>query len=430
MIFRSEMVSAHWDTWCYFHEGTYHLYYLVTESSPGEGFGVATSTDGVHWRDHGWAVRASDRMVHFLGTGSVWPDPGREGRFLCNYSEHRLDDSGKRRQCILFAWSDDLIHWTKFGDDRIFRIDERYYERYGRWDCIFAIPREEGGYWGTWTASPSGRGGLNGGIGIGLSEDGLRWEALPPPEVIPDADESGAMAEVDGRLHAMFGGFGRGMLAYSADGVRGPFRLAGENALLLRAGHTYFSRYFDSPDGILVNHHSMDGRKINSGRPVTYLAPFKKLVVDEEGVQRWLWWRGNERLKGQTPLPRGDGDFQNGVVLQGRLQATGGDYREVRFSVDDQAYAIRAADDGPVTFLKYDAGERTWAPLQSADRQLPPSRTWEFRLLARRGMVEFYLDDNFIECCSLGRPDGKRFIHLTEEPDGADPFAGMWEMTL
>ena len=39
---------------------------------------------------------------------------------------------------------DEEVFWTKFGDERIFRIDERHYERYGRWDCIFAIPRPEG----------------------------------------------------------------------------------------------------------------------------------------------------------------------------------------------------------------------------------------------------------------------------------------------
>lgn len=46
MIFKSEEVAAQWDTWAYYHEGTYYLYYLITEYSPGEGFGVATSKDG------------------------------------------------------------------------------------------------------------------------------------------------------------------------------------------------------------------------------------------------------------------------------------------------------------------------------------------------------------------------------------------------
>ena len=37
MFFKSEGVDAHWDTWMYFHEGTYYLFYLITDYSPGEG---------------------------------------------------------------------------------------------------------------------------------------------------------------------------------------------------------------------------------------------------------------------------------------------------------------------------------------------------------------------------------------------------------
>lgn len=48
MIFKSDTVTAQWDTWCYDHNGTYYLYYLVTEHT-GEGFCVATSKDGVFW---------------------------------------------------------------------------------------------------------------------------------------------------------------------------------------------------------------------------------------------------------------------------------------------------------------------------------------------------------------------------------------------
>lgn len=29
MVFWSGKVAAHWDTWCYFHNGTYYLYYRL-----------------------------------------------------------------------------------------------------------------------------------------------------------------------------------------------------------------------------------------------------------------------------------------------------------------------------------------------------------------------------------------------------------------
>ena len=95
-------------------------------------------------------------MVTYLGTGAVWksPDFDNSGRFICNYSEWRVEEDGRQTQNILFAWSDDLMNWTKFGDDHIFRVDTRYYEQHGRWDCIFPLPRPQGGYYGYWTATP------------------------------------------------------------------------------------------------------------------------------------------------------------------------------------------------------------------------------------------------------------------------------------
>ena len=78
MIFKSDNVKAHWDTWTYYHEETYYLYYLITERSAGEGFGVATSDDGVHWHYRGWAIRESERNLVFLGTGAVWKSPDFE----------------------------------------------------------------------------------------------------------------------------------------------------------------------------------------------------------------------------------------------------------------------------------------------------------------------------------------------------------------
>lgn len=44
-------VTSQWDTWAFQENGTFYAYYLITEHSPGEGFGVATSSDGQHWCD-------------------------------------------------------------------------------------------------------------------------------------------------------------------------------------------------------------------------------------------------------------------------------------------------------------------------------------------------------------------------------------------
>ena len=398
MIFRSRQVAAQWDTWCYHHAGTWYLYYLITESSAGEGFGVAISADGVHWEDRGWAIRASDDMVRYLGTGSVWRHPA-DDRFLCNYSEWRLDDEGEPRQNILFAWSEDLLQWHKFGDSHLFAIDEGLYERYGRWDCINTLPRAAGGYRGTWTATPIGRrAGLRGGIGIGISDDGVHWRALPPAAVRPDADESGAMVEVGDTLHAMFGR-DHTMTAYTAQHFAGPYRTAQKNPLLLARNHAYFSRTFTAGDEVLVNHHAMDGRRAASGRVITYAAPFKRFSVDEEGVQRWRWWPGNEALRGSEADPAAPHAFAQGLILELTLDLEA--EPRVALEVDGRPYLVAVHRDATVDFST-DAPGLDWQRRHGADRQLGLGSEASCRILVRRGMLELYLEDHFMECWTMG----------------------------
>ena len=426
MIFKSEQVAAQWDTWCYHHAGTWYLYYLVTESSAGEGFGVATSSDGVHWHDHGWAIRASDDMVRYLGTGSVWRDPAADDRFLCNYSEWRLDDEGEPRQNILFAWSEDLLRWHKFGDAHLFAIDEGLYERYGRWDCINTLPRAAGGFRGTWTATPHGRrAGLRGGIGIGISDDGVHWRALPPAAVRPDADESGAMVEAGGTLHAMFGR-DRTMAAYTAQHFAGPYRLAGKNPLLLARHHGYFSRTFAVGEEVLVNHHAMDGRRVPSGRVITYAAPFKRFTVDDEGVQRWRWWPGNEALRGSAVDPAAPQSFAQGLIVELALDL--GAAPRITLEVDGQPYLITVQRDGTVGFSTA-APAFDWQRRHGADRQLSLGTEAACRILVRRGMLELYLDDHFIECWTMGCAEAAT-VRLDPAATAGGVAARAWSMDL
>lgn len=68
--------------------GTHYAYYLITEHSPGEGFGVATSPNGAtDWTDHGYVWHSPG--PGWEGTGSVWrsPDFNRTGKYLINFSQ-------------------------------------------------------------------------------------------------------------------------------------------------------------------------------------------------------------------------------------------------------------------------------------------------------------------------------------------------------
>ena len=63
MLFRSKLFD-HWDTWMYYHEGRYYLYYLINNGigrTNWDGFGVAVSEDGVHYEDQGRVLIQSEK---------------------------------------------------------------------------------------------------------------------------------------------------------------------------------------------------------------------------------------------------------------------------------------------------------------------------------------------------------------------------------
>ncbi len=130
MLSRSRTALKTWDGWIYAADGTYYLYYLISDRYVCDGFAVATSPDGVRWHDRGWVLRHSDQMVRYMAFGSLWPnlDSAASGRYLRSYSEWRMEQ-GRNVQSLHFAASDDLLTWHKMGDDLAFRIDERYSRR-------------------------------------------------------------------------------------------------------------------------------------------------------------------------------------------------------------------------------------------------------------------------------------------------------------
>ena len=99
-----------------------HYADLVTEVSFGEGFGVGTSTDGVHFTDLGYVWHGpswwntsktgpTDGHKYWEGSSAIWraADFNRTGRYLINYSQMNTECSC---QNITFAESYDLVHWS------------------------------------------------------------------------------------------------------------------------------------------------------------------------------------------------------------------------------------------------------------------------------------------------------------------------------
>ena len=69
-----------WDTWLYWYEGTYYLYYLARSGEQWDNISMATSDDGVHWEERGPILHMADGVT-WMGTGSspvAAPIPGAE----------------------------------------------------------------------------------------------------------------------------------------------------------------------------------------------------------------------------------------------------------------------------------------------------------------------------------------------------------------
>ncbi len=189
-----------WDTWLYFHEGTYYLYYLANAGPRWDNVSMATSSDGVHWKERGRVLYKRPGAT-WMGTGSTWKSPKHEtdGKFFMNFSEW----TGPR-QTIFFAESTDLLNWERLPDEYEFKQDTRWYEPDGRWDCIYTIPRPGGGLYGYWTATPKPETG--GRFGFGETLDGVHWKALPPPKVYGvGGGEAGAVEKIGEKYYMMFG---------------------------------------------------------------------------------------------------------------------------------------------------------------------------------------------------------------------------------
>ena len=411
-----------WDTWLYWHEGTFYLYYLARSGDQWDNISMATSTDGVNWTESGPILRKGDGVT-WMGTGSTWesPSPSAPGKFQMNFSEWKGP-----RQTIFFATSDDLVHWQRLGGECEFVQDERWYHPEGRWDCIWTIPRPGGGLYGYWTATPNDETG--GKFGFGQTDDGVTWEALTPPLVRGVGLEDGEVGAIDciGGKCVMIFGAGGDMYTLLADAPEGPFHLAQTNPQIL-GGNTYFARLFPLGDEMLANHHS-----IPHDRPV-HMGLLKRVDVDDAGAIRLAYWPGNDTLKVEPVDVAGPADpaakiamletvfdAQRGCVLEGDLElpAAGGAPRGLYFECDDGSGAAAlfnadgSAELGPMT--PGGEFEKTFAP----NREMTFGRPARFRLMLQHSLLELYLDDILIECFSLKTTSTGRIGLITAgDPD-------------
>ena len=207
-----------------------------------------------------------------------------------------------------------------------------------------------------------------------------------------------------------------GMFTFVAERPSGPFLRSKKNFRLLTSrGHlnTYFARFFPTPQGVLVNHHSI------ARGGMVHFGSLKRAAIDAEGTLRLAWWEGNETLKHESiqvnPPPRraesrialleNRFDAETGLVLEAALPILAADAaKPVGLYVEhgpNSGTALLVRGGGVVEIGPIDSTGTGFKPENRIDRQTPFAATARFRLLLKQSLLEFYLDDVLIQCYSL-----------------------------
>ncbi|GGD89062.1 hypothetical protein [Microbacterium murale] len=469
MLFSSTTNSTLWDVWLYYENETHYLFYLANSrpDRPWDGIGLATSSDGVHFDDHGMIItKASD--AEYLGAGHTWKVGDK---YVFNFSESR---NGTLE--IFFAESEDLIHWNRIpAEQSVSRSNSEWYAdtteiSQQRWDNIWANTDASGdGYFGYVTAvAKDGPVGLRGTCASVTSKDGIVFTTGAPviePGSWPDRLEIGGVTKV-GDQYYMFAALAEvplgldwakhhsqavgGVYVMRSDTQEGPFELDTRQPPVLVSSlghHTYFARFYPCGDELLVAHHSLESRGfIATVMPKmgTWMAPLKKAEIDE-GILSLHWWAGNEAMLGrdlprvtdlvearlaQSLTPNADGsftfeaplyshamlpfryDFEKGVCIEATLRGSAYDNRAFAAGVllegDESWNGTAIVLDSTGKFeMGHTNGYSFWDEegLNTAPLRAEGSR---FRVLVRGTFVEVYIDDALIQCFALDKiPHGR-----------------------
>lgn len=258
---------------------------------------LATSEDGVHWKDFGCVIEAPfpvwAMMVYRCEDG-----------YILNHGS--FDSDGK--QNVIKLWkSADLLHWEYTGEEYDVFPDYEQCSPRSRLDCMYVL-REPDGYYGIATGPQW----------LFRSADGLRWESLPTPKIewgdfppSPMEPEEGVFEvagceKIGGKYYLIGGWFnymgypGYGDYVLAADALTGPYRPVAPKYRF--NGHSdrwvcLWARYLTKRDELLFSSYMVDGYSYECG--TTWLPPLKKVCATAGGGIAPRWWAGNEALKGE-----------------------------------------------------------------------------------------------------------------------------------
>ena len=398
-FFTPKRAGMIWDTWVYYHEGKFYMYYLAGPAGKWDGHELAISEDGVHWKEHGVVVKPR-AGVTWMGTGHIWksPDFDTTHQWVMNYSEWFGN-----KQDIMFVTSTDLLNWTKVDEKHRFVQDIRWYKENGRWDCIDAIQRPDGHLYGYFTADPDGSKVKYRPCGFGFAEskDGIAWTALPTVEG-DIAGEFGGIQKFGEKYYILIS---EGRVAVG-DKPEGPFLAQKKNPNAFGQDcDIYFPRFFHTaPGGPLVNH-------FYTGGPV-FAAPLKDVEVDREGILRLKWWKNNDKLKArpvETRLVAAGKEYSSSLrmldakldlnrtyVIEGTIgevlpQIGGGSKPGIFFDQGNGQGQCLAFSREAVQFGDIDGS--TFKARQTSRRDLDMGPVLNFRVVIKGDMMELYVND-------------------------------------
>jgi hypothetical protein len=229
------------------------------------------------------------------------------------------------------------------------------------------------------------------------------------------------------------------------DRPEGPFRVQEKNVRFL-FGQTHFARFAGGTEKPLVVHHLMAPSGLDT-QPDCYLAPIKAADIDEEGIMRLAYWKGNDGLKSREVevniskqeqsinerLVMFDNRFdtRHGLVLEGCFR----ELKRGRFLSLDQGLYIETdpvSKSGVGIFIKPFGITQIGTMKGDAsgfrmdlfiNRQMSYGETSRFRLLLKGSLFELYINDRLVRSYSM--PDdatGKiGFVH-NGNPSSAGRF--------
>lgn len=438
-----------WDTWLYYHEESFYLYYMTGPVGGWDGIAMATSRDGIRWERLGKILERSEGMTT-MGAGSTWSigEDSNNKKFIMNFSQA----SASLQTTILFAESRDLIHWDRLDSTHPFPPDERWYRPIGRWENIWTLPRPGGGFYGYWAATLKEE---RAGLGFGESLDGITWKSLPPlaiqeliepPEIealikekpenaiLYRSPEIGAIHSWNGKHYALLGlrdlepmldidfQFHPGVTTFVGDSFFGPFSPAPKNRQLLVGDGAYFCRFVTTPDGLLVNHHSWEtdpNQLLGVDQNRIYMAPLKRAAWDDEGTLRLMWWNGYDKAKNKrlfveftelAPnkarlLLNTSSDSEKTLILEGKIF-----FHDPKNTAPIGLY-FQGASDTDTAFLVHKSGVVEYGSLSAedshfrkdgkVDREISLQGPVHFRLIKKGRLTELYINDFLMHCYCL-----------------------------